>query len=396
MQKRIAVLGNMNNSYFSLTRYLRAAGHDVTLYVFKGEFSHFSPSSDSYDDAYKQYTVFLDWGGFYQLFHIGAKKIKEEFERYDFIIGSGLAPAYLNKAGLILDLFFVYGWDLYKAPFLRLYNPLFTIQYFHCLFHQRAGIRKARNMTVGDPSPFFDKLLARLKFSGKRHTFSSPGVYEPDYNQEAIKLFYPRSSSYPAYRAIRDSYEFIIFHNTRQIWKTKSNPVAIKDNDIFFKAFKKVLDSTGKNMAIIAFEYGVDYKASQNLCKELQIDQHVHWFPLSDRKELMVGMSMSDLVAGEFKNSWFTYGVVFESMAVGVPIIHNRIDELYPNEILYPMLNASNEKEIFEQLCFAVNNKTKLQEIGKEANMWYKKQVVEKTVTEIEKLINQKVDEKNF
>ena len=41
-----------------------------------------------------------------------------------------------------------------------------------------------------------------------------------------------------------------------------------------------------------------------------------------------------------------------------------------------------------------MNNKEKLKEIGKEANLWYKKLVVEKTITEIQKLINQKVVEK--
>ena len=48
----------------------------------------------------------------------------------------------------------------------------------------------------------------------------------------------------------------------------------------------------------------------------------------------MVGISLSDLVAGEFNNSWFTYGVVFEAMAMGKPIIHHRNDSIYKNFIL--------------------------------------------------------------
>ena len=240
----------MNNSYFALTRYLRDAGYDATLFIFKGEFKHFLPSSDSYNDDYKNYTVFLEWGEFYQLMHVPARRIRDEFESYDFIIGSGMAPAYINKAGLTLDVFFAYGWDLYKAPFLRIHNPFLTVQYFHCLFHQRAGIRKTKHMTAGDSSPFFDKLLARLKFRGKRHIFGSPGIYEPDYNQSAIKKNYPLSSSYPFYKKIRDQYEFVIFHNSRQIWKTKSNPVAIKDNDVFFRAFKRFKELTNANAAL--------------------------------------------------------------------------------------------------------------------------------------------------
>jgi hypothetical protein len=393
---RVGILGNMNNSYYALARYLREAGYDVVLYQFKGEPKHFTPSNDSYNDDYKNYTIFLDWGKFYQLMHVPASKIRKEFEGYDFIIGSGMAPAYLNKAGLILDLFFAYGWDLYKAPFLRIFNPFFTPQYFYCLFHQRAGIRKTKHMAVGDSSPFFDKLLARLKFTGKRHLFGSPGIYEPDYNQSAIKKNYQLSSTYPAYKKIRDKYEFIIFHNSRQVWKTKSNPVAIKDNDVFFRAFKRFKKFTNATVAVIAFEYGVDFKASQQLCKELEIQDNVYWMPLSPRKELMVGMSLSDLVAGEFKNSWFTYGVIFESMAAGKAVMHNRIDSLYPNEDLYPMLNATTEEEIFKQLCFAICHQEELTQIGTEANHWFKKFIVEKTISEIGKLIDEKISSENF
>ncbi len=388
-EKKIAILGNMNNSYFALTRYLRDAGYDTTLYIFNGEFKHFLPDSDSYNDDYKNYTVFLKWGKFYQLRQTSSHTIREEFEKYDFLIGSGLAPAYVNKAGLTLDLFLAYGWDLYKAPFLRIFNPFLPLQYFHCIFHQREGIRKAKHMAVADSSPFFDKLLARLKFTGKRHLFGSPGIYEPDYNQLAIKKNYQLSSSYPSYKKIRDKYEFVIFHNPRQIWKTKSNPIALKDNDVFFRAFKRFKEFTNANAAIIAFEYGVDYEASKLLCRELKIDNDVFWMPLSPRKELMIGMSMSDLVAGEFKNSWFTYGVIFESMAVEKPVMHNRTDSLYPDEELYPMLNATNEEEIFQQLCFAIKNKERLKQIGMEANAWFKKNV-EKTIKEIGVLINEK------
>ncbi|MDZ4809708.1 MAG: hypothetical protein SGI96_15780 [Bacteroidota bacterium] len=390
MKKKIAILGNMNNSYFCLTRYLRDAGYDVTLYQFKGEPAHFTPQNDCYDDSYKEYTISWKWGHPYQLMTISGEKIRAEFEKYDFLIGSGAAPAYLHKAGLTLDLFFVYGWDLYKAPFFRIHNPLYTLQYFHCLYHTRAGIRKAKHMTIGDSSPVFDKLLGKLKFSGRRHNFCSPAVYEPDYNPQSITRHYAASSSYHLYKKIRDENDFIVFHNTRQIWKTTKNPIAIKDNDVFFKAFKRFKDTTDKKVAVVAFEYGWDYDASKDLCKKIGIENNVHWFPLSARKELMVGMSMCDVVAGEFRNSWFTYGVVFEAMAACKAILHNRIDSLYPNEVLYPMLSATNEDEIFSQLCFAFNNPDEAKKMGEGANKWYKSQAVDKTIKELGQLLQQK------
>jgi glycosyltransferase involved in cell wall biosynthesis len=380
----------MNNSYFCLTRYLRDAGYDATLYQFKGEPEHFTPANDCYDDSYKKYTIAWEYGHPYQLMHVPAKKIREEFGQYDFLIGSGAAPAYLNKAGMILDLFFVYGWDLYKAPFFRIHNPLYTLQYFYCLYHTRAGIRKARHMTVGDSSPMFDRLLAKLHFQGKRHMFPSPAVYEPDYNPVAIQKFYPVSKSYEQYKSIRGQHDFLVFHNTRQIWKTTSNPVAIKDNDVFFRAFKRFNEKINGKAGVVAFEYGNDYEASKQLCNELGIERNVHWLPLSSRKELMIGMSMADLVAGEFRNSWFTYGVVFEAMAACKPVMHNRNDALYANQELYPMFSASNEEEIYNQLLFAYNNPAVCRETGEGANNWYKKNAVQRTLGELSALFLEK------
>ena len=385
--KKIAILGNMNNSYYALARYMRDAGYDVTLFIFKGEPKHFSPVCDSFSEEYRSFTVFLKWGMLYDLFHTSADVIKKQFAIYDFFIGSGYAPAYLNKGGITLDLFFVYGWDLYQAPFFRVHHPLRTFNFFHSLFHQRAGIQKARHMTVGDPSLFYDTILKKLKFKGKRHTFGTPGIYAPDYDPGTIGQYYNLSKTYKAYKKIRDKYDFVIFHNTRQIWKSKIQDVAKKDNDVFFKAVKKAKEKTTASIAVIAFEYGMDYKSSQELCHTLAIDKDVYWMPLSPRKELMIGMSLCDLVAGEFKNSWLTYGVVVESMASAKPLMHNRIDSLYSKEDLYPMLNATNELEITNQILYAIANKDIIEKIGWEANAWFKKQIADRTLRELEKLI---------
>ncbi|CAN5285727.1 hypothetical protein BH09BAC2_BH09BAC2_03100 [soil metagenome] len=389
--KKIAVFGNMNNTYLNLTRYLRDAGYAATLFICKGEPEHFAPDCDMFSDDYKQYTVNLKWGQLYDLLHVSAEEIKKQFAGYDFFIGSGYAPAYLHKAGITLDLFFVYGWDLYQAPFFRIHNPLKTINFFHNLLHQRAGIRASKNMSVGDPSPFYDKMLKKAGFKGKRFTFSAPHIYEPDYNPENIEKYYPISTTYASFKQIRDQYDFVIFHNTRQIWTTRTNDVSIKDNDQLFKGVQKAKQLTDKTIAVIAFEYGSDYKDSQKLCKDLNIDTDVFWMPLSPRKELMIGMSLCDVVAGEFKNSWLTYGVVVEAMAAAKPIIHNRIDSLYADEDLYPMLSARNEHEIKEQILFAINNPEKMKEMGRGANEWYKKRIAERTVTEITKLIGEKI-----
>ena len=44
---KIGIIGNMNNSYFSLARYLRDEGYDCELLIFTDEPEHFDPSCDT-------------------------------------------------------------------------------------------------------------------------------------------------------------------------------------------------------------------------------------------------------------------------------------------------------------------------------------------------------------
>ncbi len=49
---KIGVIGNMNNMYFSLTRYLLDEGFDCEQLIFDYEAEHFHPSYDSYENGF--------------------------------------------------------------------------------------------------------------------------------------------------------------------------------------------------------------------------------------------------------------------------------------------------------------------------------------------------------
>ena len=57
---KVALIGNMNNNFFSILRYLRDMNIDATLYLFKNDgiddASHFSCESDTFEiDKWRDY-----------------------------------------------------------------------------------------------------------------------------------------------------------------------------------------------------------------------------------------------------------------------------------------------------------------------------------------------------
>ena len=46
---KIALIGNMNNNFFSMLRYFRDLGMDATLFLFKNEQAHFLPKYDTWE-----------------------------------------------------------------------------------------------------------------------------------------------------------------------------------------------------------------------------------------------------------------------------------------------------------------------------------------------------------
>src|ERR1044071_457243 len=105
---KIGILGNMNNMYFSLARYLADEGYDCDLLVFEHEPPHFHPTADTFQ-AHLNFTVkHLAWGD-YGRFFINRRQIENDLREYNFLIGNGTAPAFVNCIGRKLDLFIPYG-----------------------------------------------------------------------------------------------------------------------------------------------------------------------------------------------------------------------------------------------------------------------------------------------
>ena len=164
--RRVACIGNMNNNFFSLVRYLRDKGIDAHLLLRNNEFKHFLPEADSYSADYLSYTHQLSWGHVTTWYTTSAHKIESDLREYDFLIGCGTVPAFLDKAGRNLDLFIPYGSDLYGFPFMRF--PWFIPLFFHFSRSQRRAIKKARYICLDFSNNEFEKPLIRIDISGQR------------------------------------------------------------------------------------------------------------------------------------------------------------------------------------------------------------------------------------
>ena len=108
---KIAAIGNQNNNHFSLIRYLLGAGYDADLLLTNAEQDHFHPSCDSYDLSYYSFTKQLCWGSVRSFLNTPKNQIVDDLGTYDILIGTGLAPAYVSRAGMRLDVFDEAGVD---------------------------------------------------------------------------------------------------------------------------------------------------------------------------------------------------------------------------------------------------------------------------------------------
>ncbi len=399
---RVACIGNMNNNFFALVRYLRDCGIDAHLILLNNEITHFHPSQDTFDLRYQEYTHRVSWGDPFTFLNVSPKQIQQDVKDYDFIIACDVVPAYLMKINRPVDIFVPFGSDLYFYPFMRLIpNPRKQINYYYCSKYQRLGIQKAEYMSFTPTNKGFQQVIEQIKYFGKTLNFGVPMIYTPLFNPQNITKYYDRSHWRVEFQFLRENYNFIIFHHSRQIWKNIPDPFSNKGNDLLVKGFAKFVHEV-KNSEIkpclIMLEYGKDINETKNLVHELKIESNVKWFPLMARKDILIGINFSDIVAGQFRISWLAYGAVYEALAMGKPIMHRRDDFLYKNIFpdLYPMISVKNSEDIYEALIAYINNPDYFQNIGRLGKNWLQKYLIENAVECYTKLIfNKEKSEKS-
>lgn len=367
---KIGILGNMNNNHFVLLRFLLDEGLDVDLLLYENELSHFMPIDDTFNiDEYSNRIKYLTWGSYRSFFFTSKKRIKTDLEKYDIIIGSRLAPAYLKKAGIKLNIFIPAGGEIHSLPFYNGMHPKPLLKWLLFSKFQRNGIEKNTKFIFWPKSAEdVDKRISDFKLDTETLIdLSIPLVYNKEYklNENTTCFSYQKEID-----EIKLKHNYIIGYHSRQSWKNNMiGNLDGKDTDKLFRAFSIFIKETNYKPCILALEYGIDVDETKILCKELGIEKYVYWFPKMQRKELMLLLNNCDLIAGEFKRSNYSYGAVFESLALGKALIHKRDPNLYNNKSLYPMIFGDSVVNITSALL--ENNIKTLKNLGGESKMWY-------------------------
>jgi hypothetical protein len=372
---RVAFIGNMNNNFFSLVRYLRERGHDARLLSLNDEYEHFLPDKDTFENGFEEYVSRLDWGDVASFYRTSKSRIRRDLESYEFLSICGSVPAFLRRIERQAELFLPYGGDLCLLPFPR---PVRRFRDrlrngFHAVFrrYQRGGIRDARVISTETFIPLTARWLEKLGVADRNYYLGFPMVYDREFAPEAIAGCYARSRWYPRFKAIRDQNELVVFHHCRHLWKNLRNVDELKNNQRLIAAFARLVkDRPRLRACLVLFEYGEDVESSKRLIRDLDVEDRVRWFPILPRKEIMVGLSLADLGAGEFAYGFFGGGVMWEILLSGKPLLGFRDDAPLGGAEAYPMLQARTEDEIHRRLQEYLEDRPRFDAIGAAGRAW--------------------------
>ncbi len=212
-----------------------------------------------------------------------------------------------------------------------------------------------------------------------RYNEGVPLIYYPQYFSPEFDAYLHASKYYKQLLHFKIQGYFILFHHCQQIWENTAHPLFYKGNDKLIKGFAKfVTKNSAVKIKLVMIERGEDVGKSKNLITELGIDDYIVWFSMMQRNDIMACLSLADLGAGEFGNSWYSYNVLFEFLCMGVPAMHRRDDAYFisKNKTLYPAFPASDETEIESTLYQFISNPAHSKQTGKEGQEWYIKHII--------------------
>jgi glycosyltransferase involved in cell wall biosynthesis len=400
MKNRIALIGNMNNNFFSLVRYLRDAGYDAHLFYSVSN-EHFQPKTDTFSLDYSSYCHECNWAT--ELFtEKNIVSINATLDGFDFFIGQGLEAALASYAGYTMDVYYPYGSDFYKFAYhkekhillirlrkkLKLGIPFSHSKKEYKTNYYKHAITEAKNVYIDYTNDEYQKKLTDLGLKGNFKNMPFPIIYYPEYVNRTVWDTHWKS----IVDKVRQNNDFIILYHGRQEWKNsshfKGSNFSNKNTHHVILGFAELIKKNPElKVSLIMLEYGGDVQNSKELILELGIGLNVLWLPKMYRKDIMYVISQSDICCGEFDKSYITFGTIIEAMLMGKPVLHYRLDDLYKHAYseLYPLYNCRMPDEIYNQMQKALDNPEERIEVGKKAQNWVKEHLIKKS---IQKLIN--------
>lgn len=376
---KIALVDNMNNNFFTITRYLRDLGVDAHLYLIKNNQNwHFHPSADtnmnlSGADWIRTFPISYDIKSL--LFR--DKSSLSGFKEYDYLITCGMSTGILNDAGYKTDLYIPYGSDLISSPFFQWPEGKigfkFLARCYSSLYRSRlqaSGIKSAKKIISNTNWAFAENAIKSLDV--KSINLPRLMIYkEKEVTPDGIWDFFA-------------SHDSIVYSPTRHTWKTNPYPLpdfaengGSKRNDKLIKAYARFISKTSfRNPILVLFEYGRDVEDSKDLIRSLQIEKYCKWMPVLPRKQVIQGMKISHIVADQFRVGMCatSAGVTNEALSLGVPVVTNTDRAIFnPADPYYqaPIVEALEEEDIYRVLEDYDNRPEYYKKLGKDGEMWF-------------------------
>ena len=359
---RVALIGNMNNNFFSIMRYLRDLGLDAHLFMYENQYEHFKPEKDTYKiDKYRPYIHTLPVvENVKGLLFLDKKRVKEIFREYDFFIGSGFAPAIFYKIDMTLDIFIPHddGIEHTTNIPLNLRRLLKKIARGYVINLQVKGLQKNTTKIIASAiQEVTNNTLKRLDLTKKNIKKYVPMVYLEEGDNPKLKSIIDKMRGY----------DFVIFSHTRQTWQEESLEGSLKEDGgkgldrliIGYSNFIK--KNPNYNPLLIFFEYGQDVEASKELIKELNIEEYVLWLNLMPRKDILQLIGHADIVVDAIRATMWG-GVGWEGLAKGKILMQNIVqsDEEYKKEMGHSLpfiMRAFTEEDVEKHLNDFVSNR---------------------------------------
>jgi hypothetical protein len=406
--KKIAILGNMNNNGASLLRYFRDEGYEAFLFPFfndgKGSLEHFLPENESSDSRewlnYIRYSEISNWphqllplffaklylyiyiclkkvtNGNILLSYSTPEKIRALVHGFDTVITSGYGAAILWRAGIHNFVYFPYCIGIegvertFAPPWRRLISRL-SFEFARPL--QIAGLRRAIKVFLIDNLAGYNAV--KYKIDHKFKLF--PIVYVPK------KIASPMTN-YPKEILNRlNGYSLKVFSFSRIIYTNKSLKKygeISKNNDWILTCLKKCVSRVEEipSIKFLIVEYGPDVQSFKESASELGLSSYFEWIPIQNKTNLFALMSGIDVCFGEFiQNTKTLFGSAgWEAIAHSKPLVNSFNYEFGEFEELFglpeiPMVKIRTENDLEDFFYSAITGRVNLQEIGKEAKVWF-------------------------
>jgi hypothetical protein len=379
---RVACIGNMNNNYFSLMRYLRGLGLDAYLLMYQNEHDIFLPGNDTWElEKWGPYIKTLDFYNYiYPWARVKPAHIREVFAGYDIYIGCGLTPAYFARAKMKLDIFtpYAYGIEFIDNSRFTLTHPRDSLYKLYARIYQEKGIKDASAVITMQQHFFrdYNNVFKRLKIRTIPSTV--PMIYNLEETGDST-----RQDTDIELKEYTDRFrekDFIVFSHSRQLWKELpgyyKGALPGKKNDVLIRGFARYLESAvSRYPLLVLLEYGPDVRNSKELIASLGIAPYVMWLPRMPRKKLMELLEYADVGADQFGNG-FLGGTGREILSMGKPLINyiDTSDEEYKRITGHEMpfvLRAQTPEEVSDRLLEFETNRTAYVEAGKKNKDWF-------------------------